>query len=399
MKEGGLPILIAGGGIGGLAAALALLRRGIDVVVYEQASQLKEIGAGVQISPNGARVLQDLGILDRLQETSCETHGKEIRLWCTGQSWPLFDLGNAAVEKFGFPYFTVYRVDLHNALMEAVLRLKPEAIRLASPCSGFEQYGESVALHLKSGEIVQGAALIGADGINSAIRQAMFGLDRTELAEMSVWRGVIPMEKVPAHLRRQVGVNWVGPGGHVVHYPLRNGELMNFGGCLEKPMKLADSSGIKGTTQQCLQDFQGWHSDVLTLIEGVQTPIKWGIVRRALTQEWTQKRVSLLGDACHAMFPFLAQGAVMAMEDGLILARCLASEGRVETALQRYEAARKQRTYAVAEGSSDNAARFHSRALADPVDGAAHIEREWATQKVSARYDWIFAYDAATVAI
>lgn len=392
-------ILIAGGGIGGLTAALSLLQRGIDVKVFEQASQLKEIGAGVQISPNGSRVLQELGLLDQIRESACRPRSKEIRLWDTGQRWTLLELGETAVQRFGFPYVTVYRVDLHNALVDAVRALKADAIELAAPCAGLDQDAQGVTLYLKGGRSVRGAALIGADGINSTVRQTLFGADRTSIAEMQVWRGVIPMAQVPAHLREPIGAIWLGPGAHVVHYPLRNHTLMNFGGCLEKPMALAQSSGVPGSVADCLADFCGWHPDVLSLIGGLQAPIRWGVLRRPLTESWTVGRVTLLGDACHAMFPFLAQGAVMAMEDGLVLARCLEQDDRIEPALQRYERARKDRTYAVAEGAAANAGRFHSPQFADPLAGARHIDQEWTAQKVSARYDWVFDYDAASVAL
>ncbi|WP_299452909.1 FAD-dependent monooxygenase [uncultured Pigmentiphaga sp.] len=395
-QDSKLPILIAGAGIGGLAAALALLRRGFDVEIYEQAEELREVGAGVQISPNGSRVLANLGVLEEVRATSCETEGKEIRLWSTGQTWKLFDLGAEAVRRFGYSYFTAYRVDLHNALVEGVRSIKPDAIHLASRCIGFEQNKHGVVLHLESGESTRGKALIGADGIHSTIRSQLFGSDRATFADMMAWRAVIPMEKVPQHLRRPVGTNWVGPGGHVIHYPLRRGELMNFVGYLERTGWVAESWNIRGTTADCAADFIGWHDDVQELIQAIDAPFKWGIVRRPPLSKWTVKRVTLLGDACHAMFPLLAQGANVALEDGVVLARCLEHDRDVETALQRYELARRERAYRIVDGSAENIWRFHNRALADPIEGPAFISREWATNRVQARYDWIFEYDAAT---
>ncbi|VCU69990.1 3-hydroxybenzoate 6-hydroxylase 1 [Pigmentiphaga humi] len=391
------PVLIAGAGIGGLAAALALLRRGLDVEVYEQADQLREVGAGVQISPNGSRVLADLGVLDAVRASSCETEGKEIRLWNTGQTWKLFDLGAEAVRRFGFSYFTAYRVDLHNALVDGVRALKPDAIRLGARCAGFEQDRDGVTLQLESGATARGSALIGADGIHSMTRTRLFGSDRATFADMMAWRAVIPMERVPQHLRRPVGTNWVGPGGHVIHYPLRRGELMNFVGYLERTGWVAESWNVQGTTEECAADFKGWHDDVQALIRAIDAPFKWGIVRRPPLDAWTEGRVTLLGDACHAMFPLLAQGANVAMEDGVVLARCLERDDDVAAALQRYERARHERAYRIVAGSTENINRFHNRALADPVEGPAFIDREWGTSKVQARYDWIFEYDAATV--
>src|SRR5438093_2176787 len=163
----GMPrVLIAGGGIGGLTAALALLRVGIDVEVYEQAQELKEVGAGVQLAANGTRVLYELGVGEELKALSCEAQGKEIRLWNTGETWKLFDLGPVSIERYGFPYFTIYRPDLLEVLARAVRREKRDAIHLASRCSGFSQDDDSVTLGLENGASVRGDALLGADGVH-----------------------------------------------------------------------------------------------------------------------------------------------------------------------------------------------------------------------------------------
>jgi salicylate hydroxylase len=179
MKTSTPRILIAGGGIGGLAAALALLKRGFDVEVYEQASELKEVGAGLQLSANGNRVLYALGVGDALKLMSCEARAKEIRLWNTGDTWKLFDLGAVSVERYGYPYFTVYRPDLLAVLAAAVRALKPDAIHLKARCAGFEQDDSGVTLLLESGQ-VRGDVLIGADGVHSKIRQGLFGADAPE---------------------------------------------------------------------------------------------------------------------------------------------------------------------------------------------------------------------------
>ena len=227
-------ILIAGGGIGGMAAALALLNRGHDVDVYEQAPELKEFGAGVQISPNGTRALHALGVLAQLRQLSCETSGKEVRLWNTGRTWKLFDLGTEAIARYGFPYVTVFRPDLLQVLVDAVRARKPDAIHLGRRAVGFTQQDGRATLRLDGGESVTGDALIGADGVHSVIRHALFGGDRPRFFGMIAWRGVIPIELVPAHISRDKATNWIGVGGHVVHYPLRAGKLMNFVGIQER---------------------------------------------------------------------------------------------------------------------------------------------------------------------
>ena len=391
-------VLIAGGGIGGLTAALALLKHGIDVDVYEQAPQLREVGAGVQLAANGTRVLYALGIGEELKALSCEAQGKEIRHWQTGETWKLFDLGPASIERYGAPYFTVYRPDLLEVLARALVRAKPGALHLAARCRGFVQEDDSVTLELEGGTSVRGDALIGADGVHSRIRQTLFGTDRPEFTGVIAWRGIVPMARLPAHMARMVGCNWVGPGGHVVHYPLRAGQLMNFVGALERADWRVESWSARGTQAELAADFRGWHPDIQAFIRAIETPYKWALMVRPPLERWSVGRVTLLGDAAHSMLPFLAQGAVMAIEDGYVLARCLAS-GEVETALQRYEAARRERTRRTVEGSAANIHRFHNRSLADPEEGRRFIDREWASQRIADRYEWLFRYDATSVEV
>jgi salicylate hydroxylase len=393
-----LRVLIAGGGIGGLTAAAALLQKGIDVAVYEQARELKEVGAGVQLAANGTRVLHALGLGEEMKAISCEAQGKEIRHWRTGETWKLFDLGPASIERYGFPYLTVYRPDLLEVLARAVRRSKPDAIKLGSRCLGFDQDGSGVSLKLER-ETVRGDALIGADGVHSCVRQALFGADRPEFTGVIAWRGIVPMERLPQHMARRVGSNWVGPGGHIVHYPLRAGKLMNFVGALERADWQVESWSARGTNAELAADFRGWHDDIQAFIREIEAPFKWALMVRPPLERWSVGRASLLGDAAHSMLPFLAQGAVMAVEDGYVLARCLAEFESVETALRHYEAARRERTRRTVEGSAANIHRFHNRQLADPEEGRRFIDREWASQRVSDRYEWLFRYDATSVAV
>ena len=392
-------VLIAGAGIGGLAAALALLRRGFSVEIYEQAAELAEVGAGVQIAANGSRVLIDLGLKAAMERVVCEAALKEVRIWNTGQTWKLFDLGKDSIERFGAPYWFVHRGDMHRALLNAVLALAPNAIHTGRRVTGYADDGSKVTLSLDCGGKATGDALIGADGVHSILRQQMFAATKSEFLGIISWRGLAPMDKVPPELRRPVGTNWVGPGGHVIMYPLRRGEILNFVGFGEREDWKIESWTEKGSKEECAADFRNWHPLVHEIIANVEQPFKWALVGREPMPHWTKGRVTLLGDACHPTLPFLAQGANMALEDGLILARCLEAYSDVATALKRYEAVRIERTTRIVNGSAETGRRFHNPTLADPAAAIAFVDREWQPDKVRLRYDWLFEYDARTVAV
>lgn len=395
-----LRILIAGAGIGGLTAALSLLKRGYDVQVCEQAAELREVGAGLQLSPNGLRALYQLGLGDSLQALASEPEGKEIRLWNTGQTWKLFDLGKTSVADYGHPYFMIYRPDLHKVLADAVREIKTDAVLLGAQCASFEQSVDGVTLKLGDGRQLHGDVLIGADGVHSHIRGQLFGSDKPSFSGMLAWRGVIPMERLPERLRREVGTNWVGPGAHVIHYPLHGGALMNFVGIVERSDWQVESWTQKGSHEECHADFKGWHEDVHELISQVDVPYKWALMARPPLTRWSAGRVTLLGDACHPTLPFLAQGAVMAVEDGYIIGRCIAQyEANLEQALTRYEQARIDRTTNIVLRSTENGKRFHNTALASAEGAAAYVDREWAEDKVRERYDWLFRYNVDEVTL
>ena len=393
-------VLIAGGGIGGLTAALALLRMGCEVEVCEQAPELREVGAGIQLAANGTRVLYALGVGEELKALSCEAEGKEIRIWNSGETWKLFDLGKVSIERYGYPYFTVYRPDLLSVLERAVRREKRGAIHLGARCTGFHQTDEKVTLRLETGATLEGEVLVGADGVHSGVRQGLFGADKPQFTGIVAWRGIVPMDRLPRHMVRMVGTNWVGPGGHVVHYPLRAGAVMNFVGALERSDWQVESWSARGSTAELAADFAGWHDDVHALIRNIPQPFKWALMVRPPMQRWSVGRVTLLGDACHSMVPFLAQGANMAIEDGYVIARALTeSASTIPSRLLTYERARRERTRRAVEGSADNIQRFHNRALADPAKAREYVDREWAGAPVAERYEWLFRYDATTVAL
>jgi salicylate hydroxylase len=382
-----------------LTAALALMLKGLKVTVYEQAHELKEVGAGVQLGPNAVGVLYHLGLEEQLRGISTDTQGKRVRLWNTGQSWPLFDLGALSVSMYGFPYLTVHRADLQRILVDKIIELDSSCIVLNAKVSGVSQNARGVNITFEGRENVACDVLVGADGVRSLVRRSLFGLDEAKQSGIMAWRGVIDCKKLPAHMHENIATNWVGPGAHVVQYPLRRGELMNFVGAIEGNRWDIESWSEKGDTQECLEDFKGWHEDIHTLIKAIDTPYKWVLKVRNPMRQWSVGAVTLLGDACHPMLPFLAQGAGMALEDAYILARCLSSSDSVPQALERYENARVERTSRVVEGSNANAKRFHNPALADALGAADYVRREWNEERVKERYEWLFRYNAETVEI
>lgn len=393
MKQG-TSIAICGAGLGGMTAAIALALRGADVTVYEQAPQFGEVGAGLQLSANAVRVLASLGVLPALAERASEAEGKRVRLWNSGKSWKLFDLGVVSEERYGFPYLLLHRADLHDILAARFRELRPEAIKLGKRLSSFAEDASGVTLQFEDGSSARHDLLVGADGVHSRVRAQLIGPSPVEFSGCLAWRGIVRAADVPAHLREEVGTNWIGPRGHVIQYPLRGGELINFVGIVERDDWTDDSWSTPGTVQECLDDFEGWHEDVRSLISAIDTPMKWALNLRPPLEKWSSERVTLLGDASHPTLPFLAQGACMAIEDGVVLARALDEYDEPTAAFAAYEHARIERTTAIVNGSAANARRFHNPVLSDAVLAEEYVAQEWAPSRVAERYEWLFEYDA-----
>ena len=393
-------ITVIGAGIGGITAALALLRRGIDVTVYEQSSQLKEVGAGIQVGPNGTLVLHALGLKEALESLQVLPSRRQIRHWSSGETWDWFELGAISVQRYGAPHVLMHRGDLHAILTDAVRRLKSDAIVLGRRCVALTQSSDQVEARFESGEVVSSDVVIGADGIHSRVRESLFGRDRAEFAGCVAWRGLVPMDRLPPRFAQMPTTNWLGPHGHVLHYPVRRGELMNFISFVERDDWQIESWTIEGTVNELSNDFPGWHSDVHTLIGHVGTPFKWALMLRGPMERWTEGRITLLGDACHPTLPFLGQGAVMAIEDAYVIAACLDKyRADTTTAFARYEDIRKERTAMVVLKSQENRNLAFSPALAKSNEVAKSVARDWQQERVKERLDWLYSYDATSVAV
>lgn len=379
-------IVIAGTGIGGLVLALCLARAGFDVRVLEQATALDEVGAGVQISANGSRVLHHLGLKDQLDAVAFTPQSGEVRHWQTGAVLAERPLGDASVARFGFPYYHLHRADLHRVLADALAARTPKAVHLATQATGFSQTSEGVRVTTQAGDTIAGAVLVGFDGIHSAVRSGLFGPDKPRFTGCVAWRATIPTDRLPAGHVRPVASNWIGKGGHFVHYYLRRGALVNCVGVFERNEWLAESWSSEGDKSDFLADFDLWHDDVKLLIRNADTCFRWGLFDRDPMPRWSVGRVTLLGDSCHPMLPFMAQGAVMAIEDGYTLAQCLAAaKGDHAAALRRYEDLRRKRTATVQQMSRDNIAFFHNADI-DNLEARLNSHRD--------AHLWLYGCDA-----
>jgi len=386
-------IAVIGAGIGGTAAALNLLRAGFDVHVYEQARALREVGAGIQISPNASRVIHHLGLGEALAKLGVRPLAFHQRRWQDGRTLLKSPLGDAVLETFGCPYYQVHRGDLLTMLTAA---LPQERLHVGHKLATLADSGDGVALQFENGEERSADIVIGADGIHSAVRHALFGAEQPRYSGGIAYRGLIPAERL-RHLDIEVTTQiWMGPRGHVVVYFVAGKRYLNFVANADRDASALESWVQQGDPNELRATYAGWDPKLLAILDAVTETFIWGIFERVPLPRWSVGRVTLLGDACHPTLPFLAQGANMAIEDALVLARCLKAFD-VPAALQRFHELRGPRTAAIVRGSAANATRFHNPALADPATAAAFVDREWEPERIRKRYDWLFEYDAINV--
>ena len=356
-------ILVAGGGIGGLTAALCLARRGYRVRLFEQAPTIDEPGAGLQLSPNASRVMHDLALEAPLRSSVSLPQAIEIRHWRTGQVLAAYPLGAHVEETYGFPYYLVLRKDLVNCLVNAALEDRHVELHTGARVERIHQSGAGVAVSV-NGTLHTGSALVGADGINSTVRTVLFGSETPTYGGDIAWRALVSAKGLPAAMMRPVVTLWWGPGKHFVHYLAGGNALVNCVGVVAS--RDEPSSRIEtGDYSAFKSDYADWHPDVRTLIDRTERDgcSRWALYDRPPMPRWTDHRATLLGDACHPALPFMAQGAAMAMEDAAVLARCIAQDTDVPAALTRYESMRRARTAQVQRRSRRNAWIFHLSGL------------------------------------
>ncbi|MCC2629618.1 MAG: monooxygenase [Thermomicrobiales bacterium] len=366
-------ILILGAGIGGLTAALALRHAGFDAHVYEQARALREVGAGVAISPNAVKVLHGLGLTAALRTVGVVSDSMDSRDWQTGALLGRVPLAEAAVERWGAPFYHLHRADLHGALRAA---LGDQHITLGARCVAVEQPTSTVELRFADDGEATGDLLIGADGIHSVVRDHVAGLDRPIWSRQISWRGL-----APAMVGHELGLevrhhSFWGPRTQFVCFYVSAGRLVNWVGNTQNDDDWHEESwSARGDREEVLRLFAGWHPQVRALIAETDQVFKWALFDRPPLDTWTRRRVALLGDAAHPMLPYMAQGASQSIEDAFVLAGCLAADqDHPQRAIKAYAARRRERTAAVQNASRD----------------ASRVVRLTDSEEV---FDWIWSYD------
>jgi salicylate hydroxylase len=384
---------VVGGGIGGLAAAVFLLRAGFDVHVFEQTAALSEVGAGIQVSPNASRLLHRLGMAEELAGMGVRPLAWHQRRWDDGRTLLRTPLADAVVEAFGFPHYQMHRADLLSALARM---LPTDRLHVRRRFVALTDHGNRVEAMFEDSGRMDFDLLVGADGIHSDVRTALFGPESPRFTGCVAYRGLVPAERL-VDLRLEVTAQvWMGPGRHFVHYFVQEGRLVNFVALIDRDTWTRESWNDRGEVTDVLAAYEGWHPQVRAILGSVDSTFIWALCDRAPLERWSVGRVTLLGDACHPMLPFMAQGSAQAIEDGAALTACLTQEADVPAALHRYEQLRLPRASRIQAMSAANKTRFHL------PDGPEQEQRDalmatgstdWAINAVA----WIYAHDASTL--
>lgn len=385
------PVLIAGGGIGGLSAALCLARKRIPVTLLEQADVFREVGAGIQISPNASRILKRLE-LDGLEDFAVQPDSIRIFDGLSGSRLVTIPLIPNMVQRHGAPYLTVARSELHQALAQKAQGNDLIDIRLGTRVEGCELSDDSVELNA-DGQTFKGGILIAADGVWSFLRKTLRGDSAPEYTGHTAWRALVDPADMPASLRGTATHLWLGPDTHLVHYPVCGGTKVNVVAITESNWR-EQGWNHQGRSEELERAFARWASPARQLIKSMGEPLKWALCGRQPDMKWQGHGLyTLLGDAAHPMLPYLAQGAVMAIEDAWVLADKLDRMGASQGALRAYETIRAPRTGRVQQGAFENARNFHLSGPAALVRNMALRAAGMAPNLFLQRYDWLYGRD------
>jgi|SRR5215475_616270 len=332
-------IAILGAGMGGLTAAASLARRGFDVSVYEQAQQFARVGAGIQMSPNAMRILRGLGLEDRVRAIAFRPTSWMNREWNSGAMKFELPLGDAAEAQYGAPYLLMHRADLHAALVSAVPR---SCLALGRTCVEACRKASGVELAFSNGSRAEADLLIAADGVHSLVRAVMFGAERPKLSGRTAYRATFPAALIGGPIDECT--KWWGEDRHIViYYVTGKRDEVYFVTSVPEPDWTQESWSATGDLNALRKAFSGFHEQVRRTLDACPRVHKWAIIERDPLPRWVAGRMVLLGDACHPMTPYMAQGAAMAMEDAIVLTRCLEADDDIGSALHRYQATRQER--------------------------------------------------------
>jgi len=370
-------ITIIGGGIGGLTAALSLQHFGFKVSVFEQAETLGEVGAGLTLSPNANHALNFLGLESALQQTCVIPQTAGVKHYQTGEMLILNKRADTPRERYGADYLQIHRADLHATLALAVSSNDPGCIHTSHELINVEQNSNRVQATFANGQVVASDALIACDGVRSVVRGQLFATGDPAFTGYIAWRGLVPADDLPQGVIDPDSAICTGPDQTFTRYLIRRGELLNYVAVARRSGWKEEGWSLRADKQELAEEFSDWSDDVRTIIK--LTPedalYKWALFDRDPLENWINGKIALLGDAAHPMLPFMGQGAAMAIEDGLILGRCFADAASVEEALQRYQAARLERTSMVLLESRANIKRLQ-RPDTNNYDQSSHKNEE-----------------------
>lgn len=339
-------VTIIGAGIGGLTAALALQKHGISVQLYEQANELSEIGAGINISPNGLKVLYALGLHDEIEKIRFQPQAIALRHFESGETFFENPFNEQFFETFQAPFYAFHRADLHKMLLEAVANNNPTCITVGKRLIALDENDSGVSLEFEDGSKLAAQIVIGADGVHSTVRTLRHKELKAEFTGHVAYRGMVRVTDVEKDLIEPKMNLWAGPKAHVVAYYVRRGELLNYVALNEEDDWQTENWTTPASKADLAARFEHWNPTVRSLIDHTQEGqcYKWAILMRDPLSSWSSARTTLLGDAAHPMVPYLAQGSVMAIEDAWVLTHCLGNYEQPAEALGAYEQARLERT-------------------------------------------------------